>query len=115
MSKKYSYEFKLNVVQDYLNGTLGYTLLTKKHAISDSALIGKWVNQYKTFGKDGLKRKKTNKKYPLNFKLDVLRFKQDTSASYKDTANAFGITEPSIIANNIVFHWLFLYLNRVGL
>ena len=97
MSKKYSYEFKLNVVQDYLNGTLGYTLLTKKHAISDSDLIGKWVNQYKTFGKDGLKRKKTNKKYPLNFKLDVL-----------DTANAFGITEPSIIANNIVFHWLFI-------
>ena len=60
MSKKYSYEFKLNLVQDYLNGTLGYTLLTKKHAISDSDLIGKWVNQYKTFGKDGLKRKKTN-------------------------------------------------------
>src|SRR5699024_11691021 len=31
--------------------------------------------------------------------LNVLRFKQDTGASYKETANAFGISEPSIIAN----------------
>lgn len=37
-------------------------------------------------------RKKTKKKYPL-------KFKQDTGASYKETANAFGISEPSIIAN----------------
>lgn len=49
--------------------------------------------------KKALKQKKRNKKYTLNFKLDVLRFKQDTGASYKDTANAFGIGEPSIVAN----------------
>ena len=99
MSKKYSYEFKLKVVQEYLEGSLGYALLAKKHNISSKTQIQNWVNQYKEDGKEGLKRRKTKKKYPLNFKLDVLRFKQDTGASYTETANAFGINEPSIIAN----------------
>ncbi|HJF33973.1 MAG TPA: helix-turn-helix domain-containing protein [Sporosarcina psychrophila] len=99
MSKKYSYNFKLKVVQEYLNGPLGYTLLSKKYNISYKSEIQKWVNQYKMNGKEGLQIKKTKKKYPLNFKLNVLRFKQDTGASYKETANAFGISEPSIIAN----------------
>lgn len=35
----------------------------------------------------------------MKFKLSVLKFKQDTGASYKDTANAFGVSEPSVIAN----------------
>src|SRR5690625_2296026 len=99
MSKKYSYEFKLKIVQEYLNGTLGYTLLSKKYNIPSKSQLQKWVNQYKKYGKEGLKTKRWNKKYTLNFKLDVLRFKQDTGASYKDTANAFGIGEPSIVAN----------------
>lgn len=99
MSQKYSYEFKLKVVEEYLNGTLGYTLLAKKHHISTTSLIEKWVNQFKTNGKEGLKTKRRNATYPLNFKLNVLRFKQYTGASYIDTANAFGISEPSIIAN----------------
>jgi len=99
VSQKYSYEFKLKVVEEYLNGTLGYTLLAKKHHISTTSLIEKWVNQFKTNGKEGLKTKRRNATYPLNFKLNVLRFKQDTGASYIDTANAFGISEPSIIAN----------------
>lgn len=50
-------------------------------------------------GKEALQIKSTKRKYPLNFKLNVLRFKQDTGASYQETANAFGINEPSIIAN----------------
>lgn len=95
MSKKYSYEFKLKIIQEYLNGTLGYKLLSKKYNISSKSQLQKWINQYKKYGKEELKTKKCNKKYTLNFKLDVLRFKRDTGASYKDTANAFGIGEPS--------------------
>lgn len=74
MSKKYSHEFKLKIVQEYLNGTLGYTLLSKKHNISSKIQLQKWVNQYKKYGKEGLKTKKYNKKFTLNFKLVVLRF-----------------------------------------
>ena len=59
----------------------------------------KWINQYKQFGEASLRHQITKQHYPLNFKLDVLRFKQDTGASYKETANLFNIKEPSIIAN----------------
>lgn len=99
MSEKYSYEFKMKIVEEYLEGALGYRLLAKRYNVSHHSLIVKWVNPYRESGKQGLQRKKTHKKYPLNFKLDVLRFKQDTGASYRETANAFGISEPSIISN----------------
>ena len=96
---KYSYQFKLKIVEEYLNGTLGYSLLAKKYSIPSKSVITTWVNQYQINGKEGLQTPKINNKYSLPFKLDVLRFKQDTGASYKETANAFGIAEPSIIAN----------------
>lgn len=99
MSKKYSYELKLKIVLEYYEGPLGTNLLAKKYDISDSSLIRTWINQYKVFGQDGLQVQKKKRRYPLNFKLNVLKFKQDTGASYRDTANAFGISEPSIIAN----------------
>lgn len=42
--KKYSDEVKFTVVQEYLNGTLGYSSLTTKYGISDKNLIQTWVN-----------------------------------------------------------------------
>lgn len=107
MSKKYSYELKLKVVREYYKGPLGANLLAKKYNISNPSLIHTWKSQYKANGKDGLKPKKNKSKYPFNFKLNVLRFKQDTGASYRETANVFGIPEPSIIAN-----WKRTYLNE---
>ncbi|OOL81256.1 hypothetical protein BWX42_05520 [Dolosigranulum pigrum] len=62
MSKTYSYQFKLNIVQAYLNGPLGYRLLAKKYDVSSEQLIQNWVNQYQLYGEAGLKRKKTKKK-----------------------------------------------------
>ncbi|VTU63105.1 hypothetical protein [Lactobacillus backii] [Dolosigranulum pigrum] len=95
MSKTYSYQFKLNIVQAYLDGPLGYHLLAKKYDVSSEQLIQNWVNQYQLYGEAGLKRKETKKKYRLRFKLNVLKFKLETGASYKE----IGIGEPSIIAN----------------
>lgn len=99
MSRKYSYELKLQIVQEYLKGRLGYGALTKKYDISSSSLVKKWVAQFREEGPSGLKKRKLNKHYSLNFKLNVLRFKQETGASYKDVAIHFNIHEPSIIAN----------------
>ena len=87
------------MIQAYLDGPLGYRLLAKKYDVSSEQLIQNWVNQYQLYGEARLKRKKTKKKYRLRFKLNVLKFKLETGASYKETANAFGIGEPSIIAN----------------
>lgn len=71
---KYSYQFKLEIVLEYLNGKLGYKLLSKKYCLSNPSLVRTWVNQYEIYGMEGLQASKKRKnKYSLTFKLDVLR------------------------------------------
>ena len=53
---KYSAEFKCKVVQEYLNGHIGYTALTKKYDIPSLKCIQEWVGKYRRMGKDGLQR-----------------------------------------------------------
>lgn len=99
MSKKYSYEFKLKVVEEYCEGKLGFRALMNKYNISDKSLISQWINNYKNFGKNGLKSNKGKTNYSLDFKLNVLHYKQETGASYRETAKEFGLNNPSLIAN----------------
>ena len=54
---KYSPEFKLHVVNEYLQGTLGYRLLAKKYHIPSKSQIETWVRQYKQTGRSGVQRK----------------------------------------------------------
>ena len=60
---KYSAEFKLNIVKEYLNGHLGFKTLAKKHNIANSNLIMDWVRNYHTMGDEGLQRSRKNKTY----------------------------------------------------
>src|SRR5690625_4399871 len=94
----YDFEFKLKVVKDYLKGNLGYSLLAKKYGMPSKSPIVDRVRFYKEFGGEGLHRKHSKKVYPVQFKLDVLNFKKQTGASYADTASAFKMNNPSMIA-----------------
>jgi len=96
---KYSEEFKFMVVQDYLTGSLGYTLTAKKYELSDKAIVRRWVRAYKAFGRSGLSVKKKKQFYSVQFKVDVLHFMKQTGASYQDTAIEFNLNDPSLIAN----------------
>lgn len=96
---KYSQEFKLKLVNEYQNGNLGYGLLAKKYELPNPNPIKRWVHLYKTYGKEGLKPKKSKEVYPVHFKLDVLQFMKRTGSSYQEAANSFGIREFSVIAN----------------
>jgi transposase len=95
---KYNEKFKLKVVKEYLDGTLGYNLLAQKHGIPGTSQVERWVGAYKEFGESGLRRKHSKQFYPVNFKLDVLNFMKQTGASYQDTAFNFKINNPSLIA-----------------
>lgn len=53
---KYSFKFKLKVVQEYINGEGGYSFLCSKHAIPDTKSLRQWVSAYNNFGEDGLMR-----------------------------------------------------------
>ena len=95
---KYSKEFKLKVVLEYLEGRMGYLLLARKHGIRSRALIQRWVHIYNALGEDGLKTIKKKQSYPIQFKLDVLNFMKQTGASYLETAIHFKLTNPTLIA-----------------
>ena len=96
---KYSEEFKIKVVNEYLEGYLGYLLLAKKYNLSSRSMLERWVKAYQAFGLDGLRRKRTKEVFPVQFKYDVLHFMKSTGASYQETAIHFQMNNPSVIAN----------------
>jgi transposase len=96
---KYSEKFKLKIVIEYIEGTLGYRSLAKKYGIPAVAHLKRWVRAYKEFGEEGLRSKKSKQVYPVKFKLDVLHFMKQTGSSYQDTAIVFKMNNPTLITN----------------
>jgi len=94
---KYNEKFKLMVVKEYQEGALGYKLLAKKHGIKSHKQIINWVNNYEKFGVKGIMRKRNNKSYSVQFKLDVLSYMKRTGSSVNETALKFGLTNPPMI------------------
>ncbi|SEO69977.1 transposase [Amphibacillus marinus] len=95
---KYSEEFKMKLVTEYLYGNLGYKLLAKKYNMPSSTPLSRWVSSYRAQGINGLARRKTNETYSVQFKLDVVQFMLKTGASYMETAVQFDLNNPSLIA-----------------
>lgn len=54
---KYSEEFKLRLVKEYVDRTLGYKLLARKYGLPSSTPIKRWVRAYQAFGQEGLQKK----------------------------------------------------------
>ena len=52
---KYSTEFKMKIVQEYFNKEGEYKYLTDKYGLSDHSVVRRWVNSYKTQGKNIIK------------------------------------------------------------
>ncbi|MBC1484603.1 transposase, partial [Listeria sp. FSL L7-1558] len=46
---KYSFEFKLNIIHNYLSGQGGATFLAKKYGFKTTSQVRKWINAYKEF------------------------------------------------------------------
>lgn len=55
---KYSEEFKVKLVTEYLYGELGYKLLAEKYNMPSKTPLENWVKSYKSQGIEGLKRRK---------------------------------------------------------
>lgn len=64
--EKYSFEYKLHVVELYLSSELSYQELALSEGIRNSALITKWVNDFRIAGSDALRPKKKGRKKILN-------------------------------------------------
>ena len=95
---KYGSEFKLKVVQEYLNGKGSYAYLAKKYSIPSCTPLKEWVAAFKEFGKEGLLRSREKKKYSFQFKLHVVELYLSSEVSYRDLAISQGINNSPLIA-----------------
>ena len=96
---KYPYEFKKQIVMEYLEGQGGFLFLTAKYNLGTTSQIRRWVSAYKKFGDDGLRRSRQQDKYSFEKKLSVVELYLSSEISYQDLAIQEGITNPCIIAN----------------
>ena len=94
---KYSCEFKLKVVQAYLNGEGGYVYLAKQYNIPGLEQVRKWVKAYKEFGNKGLMRSRENNNYSFQFKLSVVELYLSSEVSYQELALSQGINNPALL------------------
>lgn len=64
--KNYSFDFKIRVVESYLSSEVSYQELASLNGINNSALITKWVNDFRIAGPDALRPKKKGRKKLLD-------------------------------------------------
>lgn len=93
---KYSFEFKKQIVNEYLSGNAGYWTLSKRYGI-DTHVIRRWVSSYNHFGDDGLRRSRGNRTYAFEFKLHVVELYLTSELSYQELALQVGLTDPARI------------------
>lgn len=94
---KYSYEFKKQIVLEYLKGDSSYLCLSNKHGISNQAQLQKWVAAYKKFGDDGLKRSRNQKIYSFEEKFSIVESYLTSELSYQELALQVGINNPALV------------------
>lgn len=95
MPKKYSDEFKLKLVLEYLEGKSGGTrTLAAKYGMSHSQLR-RWIDLYKEGGSDALFS--VQRSYDGDFKVAVVEYMQEHSMSARKTAAHFGIQAPPTV------------------
>ena len=95
---KYNYEFKRKLVDEYIKGKTSYRQLEEKYGVNKPQII-KWVNNFKEFGDEGLKRSRNNREYSVEFKLEAITRYETTELSYQQLALELGMTNYSLIAN----------------
>jgi transposase len=94
---KYSYEFKLSIVEEYIAGRNGYREISRQRGIQHGDLR-EWVASYKANGIEGLKKKFSH--YTAEFKLLVLKHMWDNKLSHRETIAVFDIRSRACLR-----HW----------
>ena len=94
---KHSFEFKKEVVLEYLSGKGGYHYLSQKHGLGSTTQLRKWISAYREFGDEGLMRSRENKIYSFEYKLHVVELYLSSEVSYQELALSQGINNPVVI------------------
>ena len=85
-NKTYTFEFKLNAVELYLSSEVSYQELALSQGINNSALLAKWVNDFRIAGPDALRPKKKGRKKSLDSKIKNKTTVQTVDETTVDTS-----------------------------
>ena len=66
--QKYTFEYKLHMVELYLSSEVSYQELALQEGINNPTLLAKWVNDFRIAGPDALRPKKKGRHKSLNSK-----------------------------------------------
>lgn len=86
----YPFEVKLEVIQRYLQGSIGIRRLANEYKIASTGDIRFWLERYKAHGAEGLKNIHYEK-YTSAFKKNVIEYMYTTGSSQQATAAHFNI------------------------
>lgn len=92
---KYSYQFKLKVVREYLKGEMSYMDLETKYSV-DHSIILDWVNHFEMNGSSGLKVRRRKSNYTQDFKLSVVDYYQTNDVGARGVAAHFNISTSQV-------------------
>ncbi|WP_290079320.1 transposase [Lactobacillus taiwanensis] len=95
---KFSYDAKLNAVQQYLNSRLSYADIGKSIGVNGKT-IENWVNAFKSKGPNALKAHKYNQSYTEKFKLKCIKTYLNGQGSYKQVAYKYGLRSATQLKN----------------
>lgn len=95
---KHRYEFKKQLVSEYLDNQGSYASISQKHGMSSSCQLKTWVAAYKKLGDNGLKRSRSRKEYSFEEKLSMVESYLTSELSYQELALQMGINNPSMLA-----------------
>ena len=65
-NNKYSFQFKLSVVELYLSSEVSYQELALSQGINNPSMIARWVNDFRIAGPEALRAKKKGRKKTLD-------------------------------------------------
>ena len=94
---KYTFEFKRQVVEEYLAGRGGVLFLAKKYGIPGKSLVHQWIKSYREFGEDGLKASWTKEVYDAEFKEKAVKLYLSAGESYEEIAARMHIKNPATL------------------
>ena len=87
---KYSEEFKLKVVNYYLNNHYGWEGVAKQFDIPSCTSVKKWVRKYEELGaKDLIKNQKSS--YSEEYKQSVIEYMHENHLSAQEIAIHFNL------------------------
>ena len=94
---KYSEEFKLKVVNYYLNNHYGWEYVAKQFDIPAWTTVRKWVRKYEEHGAKGLiKNQKAS--YSGEFKQNVVEYMRENHLSCQETAFHFNLAGDYVVS-----------------